>query len=208
MIDTAFAYEQEGVEVLDDGEAEDDDDDDDDTSRERRTKSSLVKIGNKYIGGAARHKAKRPHNYYHKYNPIHYEEYEKDLDDVALEELMDTDMPDFMEPEILRRRMGKKFVKPFNETECGNCTAGVKGNKGRVLPVDINLIRRKRGMVGEVKRGFMGFFNPRFDKTAYLDKRQLELESVKFYNLKIYKFDLSINLVFLIEICGYIFTDR
>lgn len=186
MIDTAFQYEQDALDRLDDeieaDIAEDEDDeDDDDSSSERRKKKGPIKLGNKYIGGAALHKARRPqYNYKIKY----YKEYDADLDDADLDflDLVDSDVPDFMEPDVLRKRQGKKFVHEFNQTLCENKTLVSKNRrKRRLLPIDINGIRKKRGIVGEVKRGFMGFFNPRFDKTAYLDKRQLELTSVRIY---------------------------
>lgn len=177
MIDTAFQYEKDGLDLLDDEDG--DDDDDDDTSDERRKKKNKrVKIGNTYIGGAALHKSRTPE--YHKYEPKYYEEYERDGDDVDLEylDLADFEPPAFMQPDVLRKRKGRSFVKSFNATVCGNSTISGRKRRRKEIPHDINRIRKRRGIQGEVKRGFMGFFNPRFDKTAYLNKRQLEIEKV------------------------------
>ncbi|CAL8091086.1 unnamed protein product [Orchesella dallaii] len=85
-------------------------------------------------------------------------------------------MPDFYH-EHFRRRSGKNmtFVAPHISNNCSS--NGTLIRKQTEVPNNINKIRQKRGIVGRMKRGFMGFFNPRFDKTAYLNKRQLELET-------------------------------
>lgn len=194
VIDSAFAYEQEGLELLDDEEEDGDEDDSSDSDRRKKTKSKNSKLK---IGGAALHKARKPA--FEKYNPKYYEEYDKDVEDLELEELVGDDIPDFMTDDIFSRRVGKNMthVAPFKHPRCagpnkpGNRTRHTRScrrpKRSRLLPLDINRVRKRRGIVGEVKRGFMGFFNPRFDKTAYLDKRQLDLQSVKKSTIYIFK---------------------
>jgi hypothetical protein len=110
------------------------------------------------IGFPSRRKnSKRPYSHHDTMSSIG----DSDLDDLfkmPLEEMLEEDKFSF----DFKRRRGR--VSGSNSTFEIASSSSNSSNHDEVHPIS---------------RGYMGFYNPRFDKTAFLDHKQSQLEQVK-----------------------------